>query len=385
MKTKSDNIIIKTGKTLLRLVLRCLPFAVVFLAAVLIILPLSKKISAKKTHLEQKKSRERTEKRKPANVVTMKIAPGMVMEKLSFPGTAEPWVSLDVVSEARGKVVSKKTGNGRHVKKGDILAVIDQSDYKNARDSALASYETAQAHLKRLKALVKKQFVANSQLDDAVARVKTTKAALENAQLNLKRCFIRSPMKGIVDNVYIENGTLLEPGKPVAHIIQIDRLKIVVGIPESDVDAVRNLKTFQISIDALDGKKFEGGFHYLYKTASPAAHLYNLEIRLDNKKGRVLPGMFARVRIIKNQDPEGLAVPMYSLVNRNERMGVFVEKKGTVRFRPVTRGFQDGWKIQIPQGLDPGDNVVVVGQRTVEHNEKVNVTESIRDMEALHP
>ena len=382
MKTKSDPA--KTlGRKILRLIWKSIPFAVVLLVIGLIILPLGKKISAEKAELAQKQSNEKAVTKALTNVMTMELVPAMIMEKLSLPGVAKPWVSLEVVSEIRGKVVSKKVTQGRHVNIGDVLAVIDQSDYQNSYDSALASYETALSTQKRLNVLVKKNFVTQSQLDDAVAQVKTSMADLENAKLNLSRCTIVSPMEGIVDRVHIEPGSFLSSGDPVALILQIDKLKIEVGIPESDVDAVRKLKTFDMKIDALDGKTYTGVYHYLHKTSDSMARLYNLEIKVDNTDGQILPDMFVRVKIIKKQDPQGLAVPMYSLVNLNKDIGVYVEKDGIVRFRPVRIGFQDGWKTQIPEGLEPGENVVVVGHRIIEDGERVNVTKTIRDMEEI--
>lgn len=382
METKS-NPTQPIGRKILKLTWSSIPFVVVLLLILLVILPLGKIISAKKTELAEKQSKETAGAKSLTNVVTMELTPSMVMEKLSLPGVAKPWISLEVVSEIRGKIVSKKVTEGRRVNKGDVLAVIDKSDYQNSYDSALASYETAQSTEKRLKALVKKKIVTQSQLDDAVANVKTSKAAFENAQLNLNRCTIRSPMKGVVDRVHIENGTFLSSGDPVAQILQIDKLKIEVGIPESDVDAVRRLKTFHMTIDALSGKAYTGEYHYLYKTTDSMARLYNLEIKVDNSDGAILPDMFARVKIVKNQDPQGLAVPMYSLVARNKNIGVYVEKDGFVRFKPVRTGFQDGWRTQIPEGLHPGEKVVVVGHRIIEDGEQVNVTKTIRDMEEI--
>ncbi len=382
MKTES-NINQTTGKKLLRIIWKSIPFLVVLLAILFVILPLGKRISSKKMELAQKQANEKSDTKALTNVITMELIPAMVMEKLSLPGVAKPWISLEVVSEIRGKIVNKKVTEGLQVNKDDILAVIDKSDYQNAYDSALASYETALSTQKRLKALVKKNFVTKSQLDDAVAMVKTSKAALDNAKLSLSRCTIRSPMKGIVDRIHIENGTFLNSGDPVAKILQIDRLKIEVGIPESDVAAVRKLKTFEMTIDALDGKTFTGEYHYLHKTSDSMARLYNLEIKVDNFDGQILPDMFVRVKIIKNQDPQGLAVPMYSLVNHNKDIGVYIEKDGIVQYRPLKTGFQDGWKTQIPEGLYPGEKVVVVGHRIIEDGEQVKVTKTIRDMEEI--
>lgn len=381
METKSN---IETTRTKITgIIKKAIPFIAVMVIILLIIFPLSKKIASKKIMLAQKHAKESAVTRALTNVVTMELTPCLIMDKISLPGIAKSWISLEVVSEIKGKIINKTAIEGRRVNKGDTLAVIDKGDYQNAYDSALASYETAKITEKRLKTLAKKQFVTESQLDDAVVRVKTSKADLENAKLNLSRCTIRSPMQGIVDRIYIENGKFLNSGDPVVKILQIDKLKIEVGIPESDVDAIRKLESFDITIDALKGKTYTGKYHYLYKTAGAMARLYNLEIKVDNTELLILPDMFARVTIIKQKEPYGLAVPMYSLVSLNKDVGVYVENNGIVRFKHVKTGFQDGWKIQISEGLAPGEKVVVVGHRIIEDGEQVNVTKTIRDMDKI--
>jgi membrane fusion protein, multidrug efflux system len=371
------------SKKILQLIWKALPFIVVLLVIGIIMLPLGRKITAKKAELAQQQSRQKNITKPLTNVVTLQIIPGMIKEKLSLPGVAKPWISLEVVAEIKGKIIEKIITQGYHVNKGDILAVIDKNDYQNSFDSALASYESALTTQKRLKALVKKNFVTKSNLDDADALVKTSKAGFENAKLALNRCTIRSPMKGVVNHVYIENGKFLNPGDPVVQILEIDKLKIEVGIPESDVNAVRRLKFFNMTIDALDNRTLTGEYHYLYKTTDSLARLYNLEIKVENLNGQILPDMFARVEIIKNQDPRGIAVPMYCLVNFNNKVGVYVDKSSIAQFTPVKTGFQTGWQTQILDGLNPGDKVVVVGHRIIEHGQNIKVIKNIMDIREL--
>ncbi|MBA3011942.1 MAG: efflux RND transporter periplasmic adaptor subunit [Proteobacteria bacterium] len=373
----------KIFRSSMRFVWRNIPMLTVILVIALVIFPLTKKIAAQKEDLAYEQSHQMKKAKAATNVITMEVLPDMVMEKISLPGVAKPWIFLTVAAEVKGKIVDKKIDQGIRVKKGDILAVIDKQEYQNNFDSAKASFETAMITEKRFKALSEKQFVTQSQLDDAVSGVKTLKAAMDTAELNLNRCTIRSPMEGVVDRVFIENGNFLSVGDPVATILQIDRLKIEVGIPESDVAAVRKLSTFDMTIDALDGKSYTGEYHYLFKTTDSMARLYNLEIAVNNPDFQILPGMFARVTIIKKQDPQGLAVPIYALVIVNKQTGVFVENQNVVQFRPVTTGFLDGWKTQIPQGLLPGEKVVVVGHKIIEDGETVHVTRTIRRMEEL--
>ncbi len=373
MNTKSTSIVKKS-----------LPFVLVVVTILAITIFTGMLISEKKAALAQKQSNQVAGEKALTNVVTLELVPKMIQEKITLPGVAKPWISLKVVSEIKGKTINKQVTEGRQVNKGDILALIDKRDYQNAYDSAYASWETAVSTQKRFKSLVKNNFVTRSQLDDAIAGVKTSKAALENAKLNLNRCTIRSPMKGIVDRVYIENGTFLNSGDPVCQILQIDKLKIQVGIPESDVGAVRKLSSFNMTIDALNEKSYTGQYHYLYNTTESMARLYTLEIMVENPDHMLLPDMFARVNIIKQQDPQGLAVPIYSLINHNTDTGVFVEKEGVVEFRIIQKGFQEGWNTQVSNGLLPGENVVVVGHRIIEDGERVNVTKTIQDMKEIY-
>ncbi len=379
----------KTGPTptfsrrILRIIWQSIPFMVVMLVIALIILPLMNRIDAKKADLAKKQATQIKQPRAVTNVVTMEMRPGPVVEKISLPGAAKPWIALTLMSEVKGKITNKAVEEGARVKKGDVLAVIDTRDYRHNYESALASYDTARTNQRRFKALSKKQFITQSQLDDAEARVKTTQAAMDLAKLNLERCTLRSPMAGVVDRMHIEYGDFLDAGQPVASILDMDRLKIEVGIPESDVAAVRKLKEFKIQFDALGGKSVTGTTHYLYKTTDSMARLYNLEIRVDNPELQILPDMFARVTIVKNQTDNGLAVPIYALVTRNKETGLFVETQGRISFRPVTTGFQDGWRILVAEGIASGDRVVVVGHRLVEDGEKVHVTQTVRSMEEL--
>jgi RND family efflux transporter MFP subunit len=370
-------------RTFLRLVWHSVPFVVLIVVVAFVIVPLGRKITAQKAGLAEQRAGQVQKADEAARVITLEMVPDDLTEVIRLPGMAMPWKSLDVVAEVAGRIMEKNMDDGTVVAQGDILAVIDQRDYRNAYDSARASYETARMHEKRFKALSEKQFVTQSQLDDVSAQVKTTRAAMETAKLNLDRCTIRSPMAGVVDRSHIEEGSFLGVGDPVARILQIDPLKIQVGIPESDVASVRHLTRFDMTVDALDGKIVTGDYHYLQKTTESLARLYNLEIRLENPEYEILPDMFVRVAIVKNRDEQGLAVPMYSLITRKGQTGVFVADQDVAKFVPVETGFQDGWKIQVTSGLSPGDQVVVVGHRMIEDKDPLTVDRRIRSMSEL--
>lgn len=317
------------------------------------------------------------------NVITMEVIPSPVQETINLPGRAKPWKSLTIVAEVSGKIIQKKIKEGTQVKAGDILAIIDKRDYQNSYDSAVASFDAANATKIRLEALKEKQFITQSKLDDVIAQVKQLEASMNNAKLSLNRCTIISPMDGIINKIHVEEGTFLASGDPIINVLQIDKIKIEVGIPESDVDVVRDINEFDITIEALNNKHFKGTRYYLYNTTDTFARLYNLEISVDNYDRKILPDMFARVKIIKHYIEDGLAVPMYSLVNKNGVDGVYVVEDNVANFRKVEKGFLDKWKIQIAHGINPHDKIVVVGQRLISDKEQVNITKNVQSMEEL--
>lgn len=348
-----------------------------------VIVALSGWIKSQGEIIKARKAGELRQEEHATNVVALQLTPRPVSDRISLPGLVRPWLALKVVAEGRGKIVAKEVTEGQVVSKGDILARIDDRDYQNAHSSARAAYRAAKSSLERITALYRDKLATQSQLDDAVTLVETTQAAMDTAALNLERCTIRSPLSGVVDNLPIEVGQFMNSADPVADLLQVDRLKVEVGIPESDVAAVRSVKNFRITIDALEGAVVEGRYHFLSKSTDSKAMLYKLEIALENPNGAILPDMFARVEIVKRRVADGLAVPLYSLVTHNDQQSVFVAENGIARKKVVTLGIQEGWRIQVTGGVTAGEAVIVVGQRGLNDGDTVNVVRSVNSLEEL--
>ena len=317
------------------------------------------------------------------NVVTLEVTPGSIRDRMNLPGIVEPWVKFNIVAEIRGKVEDKRIEKGVPVKAGDVIAMIDPEDYKISLQAAKASYDTALASKNRLEKLYKEQLASRSQLDDITAQVEQFRAQMDSAALNLDRCVIRSPISGIINNLHIEKGQYVNVSDPIAEILQMDKVKVVVGIPESDVSALDAVNGFQVSFDALGGKTFSAEKYFLSKASDAQARLYNLELRIDNASGDILPDMFARVEIVKKEKSHVLSVPLYAILPINNAQVVYVVENQTVRSRKVKTGIQEGWRIEITEGLASGDHVIVVGHRNVSDGQEVNVIRTQSTMEEL--
>jgi membrane fusion protein (multidrug efflux system) len=365
---------------------KCLKFVwgiIPVILLVFLIFTLGDTIIAKQAAVKAERLSAMSKDIEAVNIVAMELVPKPIRDRINLPGITEPWIKLDVLTQVKGTVIKKPVKEGDTVKKGDILITLDSHDYQNHYKSAKASYKSALASLNRLKALFKDQLATQSQLDNSVAAMDVRQAAMDNAALDLAKCVIKAPISGTVNQVFIEKGQYLNPSSRIVEIIQTDRIKVKVGIPESDVNALRSVNDFDVKIDALDSKVFKAKKHYLSKTADPQGRLYNLDIVINNDSGEILPDMFTRVEIVKKEKRETLSIPLYAAISLNNENIVYVVKDETVASRKVEFGMQEGWMIEIIEGLEKGEKVVIVGHRSISNGQQVKVIQTVTDLEEL--
>lgn len=357
---------------ILKKIWNILPLLFLMTTVVMIIILFSV-INTKKAKLAEAQAKALAHERPPTNVILMNVQPAIIRDRINLPGAIEPWTDLELLAKIKGEIIQVPVTEGDKIIKGQVIARIDPSDYKIALDAAKASYRMAHANLKRFEKLFEKRLIPKSELEKNETLVQTTRAEMEKAELNLSRCTITAPISGIIRRLDAKKGLLLSVADPIARILEIDRVKAVIGIPESDVPTVRNIDTVQLTVQALNNLKIQGRKHMLASSPENIARLYKLELAIDNPDRKLLPGMFVRADIVKKVVEAGLSVPLYTVITRNQQQFVYVEKDGLAERRPVELGILEDWKVQIKKGLAPGDRVIVEGHRNVEEGQKVNV------------
>lgn len=355
---------------------RFLPLFVLLLL-VLIVLGLGSRVREEKNRIKEEKRSGMVRERPPVNVVVQELVPMHLQDRLNLPGIVEPWERLDIVAELRGTVAELLVEKGDHVNRGDLIVRLDSRDYENSRNSIRASHNLALTNLKRLQGLREQETIAQSELDFARAEVDRLAADLALAEVQLQRCSVRSAIAGTVNELPAKKGLYLAVGDPVATVLELDRVKVSVGIPETDVDAVRRVDSFTMVIEALQNRKVAGIRNFLAVAPESLAQVYRLELAVANAAQDILPGMFARVEILKEEFPTALAIPLYAVISRDNRHFVFLEEENTAKLQEVRLGILDGWQIQVTDGLAPGERVIVVGHRNVDDGQQVNVVQKI--------
>ena len=358
-------------KVLPRLVLLAI-FAIIVLLVVM--------ISAKKEAITEANANTPPPEKAPINTVVFPLHPTTIRDRINLPGSIEPWTRLNLMAKVRGTVTELFVTEGDEVQKGDPLAKIEENDYEIALERAKAAYKLAQSDFARDQSLFQKGVIPQSQFDAKETNMITAKADMDNAALQLSRCTIKAPIDGVVRTLQAEVGLLLSVGDPVAEILKIDRVKASIGIPESDVAAVRNIDTIEITIKALENKKILAKTHFLNPSPTTTARLYAMELAVDNPAREILPGMFVRAEVVKHAVENSIAIPFYAVITRNDEQYVYIEEDGIAEKRPVTLGIMENWMVEVKSGLKENDRLIIEGQRDIEDGQKIKVVKEINDL-----
>lgn len=165
---KTSSISNKMTRSIVNFCLKSVYFTCILVLSVSLIFIMTRQISAKKSAVNEKKVRELKIEATPISVVNFEGIPSQLKNIVKFSGVASPWITLDVMSLVKGVAVKKIVESGGWVKKGDLLAMIDPRDYQNEYASAKSAHDSALKTKKQVTAWAKKQFVTQSQVDEAV-------------------------------------------------------------------------------------------------------------------------------------------------------------------------------------------------------------------------
>lgn len=268
----------------------------------------------KKQRIEDEKRNAIKGETAAVKVITMLIEQRQLKDKINLPAFIESFENLWVKSEVSGQIVDILVREGQLVKKGEVLVKLDNRDYQLRLESVEANYELALLEYERISKLAEKKIASVTDLDKIDAQLKALKSQYSVAKLALERTNIKAPISGRLNEIEAKTGDWMAVEKPVAQILQIGSVKVTVGIPESDVASVFDLTEADIKIEALGNMSVKGKKVFLSRSPGTMARLYNLELVVPNPDGRILPGMFARVEIVKQTFENAVVIPLYAVI-----------------------------------------------------------------------
>jgi len=372
-----------TGKSkFLRLLWGVFPWVVV-LCVVVFILSLYQDIQRERSRLEKVKQEAINNDIPSVRVITLTAIPRRLEDKIKLPGYVEAAENLWVKAEVSGQVVEILAEEGAHVKQGQVIAQQDDRDYKSRLARIGANLKLAKLEYDRIYSLDKKKITAASRLDEIEARLNDVSAQRDEATLALSRTRILAPIEGQVNEIIAKQGNFLSVGDPVAQIIRVSDVTVTVGIPESDVASFFDLNEATVIIDALKKRRVKGEKIFLSRQPRNLARLFDLELKIPNTDGHILPGMFASVELIRAVYKKALVIPLYAVINQGDEQFVYIENDGSAKKTPVDLGQLVDWQVHITSGISANDKVIVVGHRLLNDGQPIEIIKNVSDVREI--
>jgi membrane fusion protein (multidrug efflux system) len=306
-------------------------------------------------------------------VSVQKIEPEKLRDVLILPAETEARHDVSLASECDGAVEWIGPVEGQKVKKDELLIKVDVAERQAAFDRAKATYEKASHFAERREALSSGQIVSEEDLEEALTAKALAEAGKREAKVRLEQGFIRSPIDGILDRLYVDPGEFVNRGQAVANIVDVDKIRINVNVPELDIRYLSVGQKALVTVDAYPDAEWEGEIDLVSYKADPATKTFKVRVVVDNADRRIRPGMIARCAFLRRTIEQALSVPLFSILDKGGERVIFVEEDGVAHSRTVQIGVIEGDKVQITQGIKPGENLIVKGHHNVEEGTKVVV------------
>ena len=294
--------------------------------------------------------------------------------------TSVAMASQDVMIEAEesGRILELYADRGDRVQRGAAIVKIDDAILRAQVDQSRAAAELAAQTWDRRKRLFEEDQVGSEiAYLEARAVAEQTAATLVSLEERLSRTVVRAPFSGILDERHVDVGTMVGPGKTVGRIVDLDPIKVFAGVPERYARDVNVGAEALLRFEAIGDEVYTSWIRYVGATINPRSRTFPIEVELSNADGAIKPEMVSNMSIIRQQVDEAIVVPQDALVRVEdgyvvfvvvERGGVKVAEVRNVELGPTRRNL-----VVVEEGLRVGEDLVIVGQKSVADGDRVNL------------
>lgn len=335
----------------------------------------------------------------PVRVETVQLAD--IQEELSFTGNIRPKLEVKIFSKVSGRLEELLVDKGDTVTQGENLAIIDHEEIEARVKQAEASLAVAQAQLEQVKAELEqiasdrdrittlyKQGVASKQDFDSVearykasvaqqqltgAQINMTKASLEQDRIRLNESTIVSPLEGVVAEKYLEPGDMVMLATPLLSVVNMETVKVLINVEDKLLTRIQPGTKTTVTVDTYPEKEFEGQVSKISPTIDPLTRTVEVEILIANPAQQLKPGMFARVKIIVAQHSQVPVIPDSAILRDQAGSYVYTVNNQKAKRVSVKLGLSQGARVEVSQGLKPGDLLIIAGQHNVSEDSKVSI------------
>ena len=344
---------------------------------------------------------------RPVPVEVAQIQRGPIALQRTFSGELEALAEFVVAPKVSGRVEQVFVNIADTVKRGQVVAELDNDEYVQTVAQAQADLEVARAKLseaesaleiakrefKRTESLLKRGIASDSEFDAIrqdrlakqaqlkVARAQVTKAesSLESANIRLGYTKVTAGWTGddehrVVAERYVDEGQTVAANAPLLLIVELQPIIGVVFVTERDYAHLKPGQLISLTTDAYPGEEFPGRIERIAPVFRKSTRQARIEMTIDNSQYRLKPGMFIRATVVLAHVPEATIIPVQALTIRDDRSGVFIvsEDGRSVAWHEVKAGIREGKRVQV-EGEGLSGRVVTLGQQLVKNGSAITI------------
>ena len=304
----------------------------------------------------------------------VKYADGSQM--MSYSGTMEESETVPMSFNGVGTVLKVLVKEGDFVRKGQLLAVMNDETSKNAYQMSLATQKRAQDAYNRLLPMYKNGTLPEIKFIEVETALQQANSAAAISKKNLEDCRLYSLTDGMVGKRSIEPGMSVMPGIAGITVVKIEKVFARFSVSENEIVQIKKGQKAQIKVGALGNEEFSGVVEEVGVMADPIAHTYKVKVAITNRDRKLKPGMICNVFLDNCKPGSRLVVPNSSvLVDERGRNYVYTvnSSNNTVQRKYIKTGEMLTNGIVVAEGLSSGENVITAGQHKVVDNALVQV------------
>lgn len=312
--------------------------------------------------------------------VPVRVQPAGVAETgatVTSSGVVQARTTVDVAFQVGGRVVTVGPDEGDEVSAGTPLAGLDATEYALSLQQADAAAERAAQEQARFQPLAAAGTVTANDYEKMTSTARQTRAGAGLARKRLDDTRLVAPIRGIVARRAVEPGATVAPGTPVFTLVDLDPVRVRVGVPEAEVGALQPGLAATVTVPALPGRTFTGRVRLVGVAADPATRTYTVDVDVPNPQRILRAGMVAEATVRTPGTRRAVTVPLQSIVrDENDATFVYVHdaRAGQARAVRVEVGGVAGGDVEIVRGLGGGEPVIVAGQQRLRDGSRVRVT-----------
>ena len=298
---------------------------------------------------------------------------------MSYNGTIESDVSINTSFQVSGTVLNVLVGIGDFVKKNQLIAQLDATVYTSQYEQQLAQERLAKENFERINSVFQKGSIAEIKMLEARAQYEQAQAAAKMMYQNVRHAKIYASMDGYISKKMMDAGDLAQPGQPVVELININTVKAVLPIPDSEINNIRKGDSSTVRITALGDLEIIGTVDEISIQSDNGSPVYAAYVKLNNSDKKIKPGMtctvnFKQTAVDTTNDVQTIIIPSESVaVMEDGKHFVYIVNGTSAERRYVDIGqlFDNG--IAITKGLSKGDQLIVSGYHKLTQSTAVEV------------